>query len=148
MQKRAIAPGAPSTSSNPVFNVQRGSGHIDAETRRRVCAWPKENCATFDTYGNVTPQQGKPITIPGADWTVPADLAGTLIGLGGHIHPGGIRDEVSLVRGGKEKPIFISDALYWDTKRPGHIGGAPELVEPVDDRHRLATRVEGQDQAR
>jgi plastocyanin len=125
VQKRAIAPGAPSTSSNPVFNVQRGSGHVDAETRHRVCAWPKENCAKFDTYGNVTPQQGRAIKIPGADWTVPADLAGTLIGLGGHIHPGGIRDEVSLVRGGKEKPIFISDALYWDTRRPGHIGAPP-----------------------
>ena len=125
VQKKSIAPGAPSTSSNPVFNVQRGSGHVDAETKRRVCAWPKENCAKFDTYGNVTPQQGKTIRLPGADWTVPPELAGTLIGLGGHIHPGGIRDEVSIVRGGVEKPIFISDALYWDTKRPGRAGGPP-----------------------
>jgi hypothetical protein len=126
VQKKAIAPGAPSTSSNPVFNVQRGSGHVDRETGHRVCAWPKENCATFDTYGNVTPQQGKAIKLAGSDWTVPPALAGTLIGLGGHIHPGGIRDEVSIVRGGREKPIFISDALYWDTRHPGRIGARPD----------------------
>jgi hypothetical protein len=125
VQKKKIAEGAPSTSSNPVFNVQRGSGHVDPETKHRVCTWPKENCSTFDVYGNVTPQQGKPIKLPGSDWTVPADLAGTLIGLGGHIHPGGIRDEVALVRGGVEKTIFISDALYWNTKKPGQIGAAP-----------------------
>ena len=126
VQKKPIAPGAPSTSSNPVFNVQRGSGHVDPETKHKVCAWPKENCSKFDTYGNVTPQQGKNIKLAGADWTVPPELSGTLIGLGGHIHPGGIRDEVSLVRGGVEKPIFISDALYWDTKHPGQIGAQPD----------------------
>jgi plastocyanin len=125
VQKKQIAPGAPSTSSNPVFNVQKGSGHVDAETQHQVCAWPKENCAKFDTYGNVTPQQGKSIKLAGSDWTVPEELSGTLIGLGGHLHPGGIRDEVSLVRKGKEKTIFISDALYWDTKKPGHIGAQP-----------------------
>jgi hypothetical protein len=125
VQKKAIAPGAPSTSANPVFNVQRGSGHRDSETGRRVCAWPKENCATFDTYGNVTPQQGKSIKLAGADWTVPEDLAGTIIGLGGHLHPGGIRNEVSLVRKGVEKTVFISDALYWDPQRPGRLGSPP-----------------------
>jgi hypothetical protein len=125
VQKKPVGPGSPSTSANPVFNVQRGSGHRDQETGRRVCTWPQENCATFDTYGNVTPQQGKPFKIAGADWTVPANLSGTLIGLGGHIHPGGIRDEVSLVRGKVEKPIFISDALYWNTRKPGEIGAPP-----------------------
>jgi len=60
VQKHAIAPGAPSTTSNPVFNVQKGYGHVDPETGQLVCRWPDENCARFDTYGNVTPQQGKP----------------------------------------------------------------------------------------
>lgn len=40
-------------------------------------------------------------------------MAGTIGGLGGHLQFGGVRNEVSLVRKGKEKPIFISDAMYW-----------------------------------
>ena len=135
VQGDQIHPEAPSTSANPVFNVQRGFGRVDPETGRKVCTWPKENCARHDTYGQVTPQQGqtkdsedKPIKIPGADWTVTEDMAGTIIGLGGHLHFGGIRDEVSLVRGKKEKPIFISDALYWShdpKKRAKDRIGAP-----------------------
>jgi hypothetical protein len=124
VQRTAIHPDAPSTSANPVFNVQRGFGGIDEETGRQICTWPKENCARHDTYGGVSPQQGQteeadgtPIEIPGADWRVPASFAGNLIGLGGHLHFGGIRNEVSLVRDGEEKPIFISDALYWDWER-------------------------------
>ena len=52
-------------------------------------------------------------------------MEGTLIGLGGHMHPGGIRDEVALVRDGVEKDIFISDAIYWDPENPGDVGGPP-----------------------
>jgi hypothetical protein len=118
VQRTQIHPDAPSTSANPVFNVQRGFGDIDEETGRQVCTWPRENCARHDTYGQVTPQQGVPIDdIPGADWRVPADFAGTLIGLGGHLHFGGIRNEVSLVRDGEEQLIMLSDALYWDWER-------------------------------
>ena len=126
VQGEQIHPDAPSTSSNPVFNVQKGFGRVDPETKRRVCTWPKENCARFDVYDNVTPQQGKPIKIAGADWEVPEHLAGTLVGLGGHLHPGGIRDEVSLVRNGVEKPIFISDAIYWDPAKHGQAGAQPK----------------------
>lgn len=127
VQKNAIHPDAPSTSSNPVFNVQRGFGHIDPETGHQVCTWPDENCARFDVYNNVTPQQGVDLDdeIDGNDWTVPADLAGTIVGLGGHLHPGGIRDEVSLVRDGDAKEIFISDALYWDLDDPSRVGAPP-----------------------
>jgi hypothetical protein len=131
VQKKAIAEGAPETSSNPVFNVQRGYGHIDETTGRRVCSWPDENCAQFDMYGGVTPQQGLPIDeqIEGADYRVPASMAGTIVGLGGHLHPGGLRDEVSLVRNVDgapvEKPIFTSDALYWDFEDPTKVGGPP-----------------------
>jgi hypothetical protein len=75
-------------------------------------------------YGNVTPQQGVPLSsLGGADWTVPANLSGTLIGIGGHMHPGGIRDEVSLVRKindvEQEKPIFFSEAVPWDRAESG-----------------------------
>ena len=136
VQGRRIHPDAPSTSANPVFNVQRGFGDIDPETGRRVCVWPKQNCARHDMYGRVTPQQGQtedengPIVIPGADWTVSEGLAGTLVAIGGHLHLGGIRDEVSLVRDGVEKPIYISDAFYWNhdpaqREGVGRIGGTP-----------------------
>jgi hypothetical protein len=126
VQAGQIHPEAPSTSSNPVFNVQKGFGHRDEETGKMVCTWPKENCARHDVYGDVTAQQGlaRP-EVKGNDWTVSSGMAGTIVGLGGHLHPGGIRDEVSLVRGGVEKPIFISDAVPWDTKagHPEKAGG-------------------------
>jgi hypothetical protein len=115
-----------------VFNVQRGFGHIDPDTGRLVCAWPRENCARYDVYDQQSPNQGQtedadgnPIVIHGNDWTVPARLEGTLVVAGGHLHPGGIRDEVSLVRDGVEKPIFWSDALYWDWDDPEKVGGHP-----------------------
>ena len=125
VQKDAIHKDAPSTSANPVFNAQRGFGHKDPETGTRVCRWPDENCARHDMYGNVTPQQGRPVKIKGQDYKVPKSMAGTIVGLGGHLHPGGIRDEVSLVRNGKERKIFLSDAVYWDFKNPKRSGEKP-----------------------
>lgn len=130
VQRAPIHTEAPDRFSNPVFNVQKGFGHIDRATGRRVCSWPKENCARHDALGAVTPQQGKtvdssgkPIDIAGADFHVPKNFEGTLIGMGGHVHPGGIRDEVSLVRGGVEKPIFTSDAVYWRPEDSESAGG-------------------------
>jgi hypothetical protein len=128
--------GAPSSGGNPVFNVQRGFGHTDPETGRQVCTWPKENCARHDTYGQVSPHQGttkdadgKKVVWKGADWEVPADMAGSIVAIGGHLHFGGIRDEVSLVRGKKEKMIYLSDAFYWNHKEKprakDRIGGPP-----------------------
>ena len=126
VQKDAIHKDAPSTSANPVFNAQRGFGSIDRETGVRMCRWPDQNCARYDMYGNKSPQQGRPVkNIEGQDYKVPKDMAGTIIGLGGHLHPGGIRDEVSLVRKGREKPIFLSDALYWNYRKPSRIGAPP-----------------------
>ena len=119
VQSNRIHPDAPETGGNPVFNVQKGFGKFDPEYGQKVCSWPKENCARHDVYGDVTPQQGKPVNVPGADWKVTKDMAGTLITMGGHLHPGGVADEVSLVRKGKEKLIHISDAIYWDRKVEG-----------------------------
>jgi plastocyanin len=118
VQRQPIAPGAPDTSGNPVFNVQQGFGRFSPEFHRRVCEWPRENCARFDVYGDRTPQQGKPARVAGADFVVPKDLSGTIVGLGGHLHPGGLADRVSLVRHGVEKPIFESDAVYWNRRDP------------------------------
>jgi hypothetical protein len=132
VQGNQIHPEAPSTSANPVFNVQRGFGDIDPDTGRQVCVWPRENCARYDVYDQQSPNQGQtidadgnPIEIPGTDLRVPARLEGTLVVAGGHLHPGGLRDEVSLVRDGVEKPIFLSDAIYWDWENPDLAGGHP-----------------------
>jgi hypothetical protein len=101
----------------PVFNVQKGFGHVDTATGRHVCSYPKETCAAFDPYGKPQAGNGK-----GYDWTVPPQWAGTLIGLGGHVHPGGLTDEVSLVRNvdGQEhvRRIFNSRAQYFDRGGP------------------------------
>lgn len=115
----------PDSSSNPVFNVERGFGTaVDAETGLSVCSWPSQNCSRHDVYGDVTAQQGLEVAgIAGTDRDAPED--GVIIGLGGHLHPGGIRDEVSLVRDGVEKPIFISDAVYWNRKYPDWAGRVP-----------------------
>jgi plastocyanin len=118
VQREPIARGAPDTSGNPVFNVQKGFGHHSKHYGQRVCSWPDENCARQDVYDDRTPQQGKPVSVPGADWKVPKSMAGTIVMMGGHLHPGGLDDTVSLVRDGKEKVITHSDALYWGRKNP------------------------------
>jgi plastocyanin len=116
-------------SGYPVFNVQRGFG-----TKGR-CSWPVQNCAHFDPYGKPGPAQGLKPNSKGNDWALPADgqplgripafHGGTLMGLGGHLHPGGLSDDIDLVRGGKAKRILTSDAVYWDWKNPGKPGGSP-----------------------
>jgi plastocyanin len=118
VQQKRIAKGAPSTGGNPVYNSQKGFGHFNKRLGIKECSWPDENCARHDVYGGVTPQQGKAIKLAGADWKVTPDMDGTLVLMGGHLHPGGVRDEVSLVRNGKEKLIHISDAVYWDRRKP------------------------------
>ena len=85
--------------------------------------WPRQDCARYDSYGDKTPQQGKRAHVAGADFVVPKDLSGTLIGIGGHLHPGGLEDQVSLVRHGVEKRIFDSDAVYWRRKNHSRAGG-------------------------
>ena len=82
-------------SGYPVFNVQRDFGGEDGK-----CTWPKEECAAFDPCGNKDrrpgpagqrqrrgPQAaGRGRVVRARSRTSPG---GTLIGIGGHLHPGG-----------------------------------------------------------
>jgi hypothetical protein len=90
----------------PVFNVERGFG----ENGR--CTWPKQECAKHDPYGKLIVGQGKAGNGIGQDLTLPKRgeplgaienfTGGTLIGIGGHLHPGGIQNEIDLARPGGE----------------------------------------------
>jgi hypothetical protein len=108
-------------SGYPVFNVQRRYGGRDNR-----CTWPREECAGFDPYGKKIEGQGQPGNGKGTDLPLPKlgepfgavkkFTGGTLIGIGGHLHPGGISNEIDLVRGGKTSRIYTSRAHYWDGK--------------------------------
>ena len=116
-------------SGYPVFNVQRGYGSGG------TCTWPREQCAGFDPWGNVIPGQGAPATSPGTDWTFPSAgsslgrmqnfQGGTLIGIGGHLHPGGLTNDIDLVRNGDARRIYTGEATYWDRADPTQSGGPP-----------------------
>jgi hypothetical protein len=90
----------------PVFNVERGFGE------NGTCTWPKQQCAKQDPYGKVIVGQGKAGNGIGQDLTLPKKgeplgaienfTGGTLIGIGGHLHPGGIQNEIDLNRPGGE----------------------------------------------
>ena len=117
-------------SGYPVFNVQQRYGGRD-----RKCTWPTEECAAFDPWGDQFVGQGEPGAGTGTGYTFPARgdrlgrirsfTGGTLIGLAGHLHPGGLSDNVSLVRGRKSRRIFTSEAWYWKRRKPGKRGGPP-----------------------
>ena len=93
-------------SAYPVFNVQRNFGSGDD------CTWPKEQCAAHDPFGREIVGQGQPGNGVGQDFKLPDAGAalgrirnfqgGTLIGIGGHVHPGGLTNDIDLVRPGGE----------------------------------------------
>jgi plastocyanin len=97
-------------ASYPVFNVQRDFGGAD-----HVCTWPREQCAAHDPYGQKFEGQGAPGNGKGTDLKLPAAgqplgridkfTGGTLIGIGGHLHPSGIQNEIDLVRPGGETVV-------------------------------------------
>ena len=115
-------------SGYPVYNVQRAFGGVDGE-----CTWPKEQCADFDPWGKTIVGQGKPGNGVGEDLRLPLKgesfgaidnfTGGTLIGIGGHLHPGGLRNEIDLVRNGQATRIYTGEADYWDWKDPTKVGG-------------------------
>ena len=94
-------------SGYPVFNVQREFGGDDGE-----CTWPREQCANYDPYGDKFVGQGEPGNGVGEDFDLPKAgesfgaienfQGGTLIGIGGHLHPGGLTNDIDLVRPGGE----------------------------------------------
>jgi hypothetical protein len=47
-----------------------------------------------------------------ATWTAPEDM--TLVGTGGHLHPGGLYTTLKQTRDGQTREIFRSDAKYWE----------------------------------
>ncbi len=117
-------------SGYPVFNVQRQFGGRDGE-----CTWPDEQCAEFDPYGKKIVGQGEPGNGTGEDLVLPDEggslgaiddfTGGTLIGIGGHVHPGGIQNEVDLVRNGKSVRIYTGRAGYWGRKNTSRMNGPP-----------------------
>jgi plastocyanin len=117
-------------SGYPVFNTQREYGGEDG-----TCTWPKEECAGFDPWGKKYTGQGEPGNGRGTDFRLPARgeslgragpfQGGTLIGIGGHLHPGGLTNEIDLVRGGQAERIYTSKAVYWDREDSSKGGGPP-----------------------
>src|SRR3954469_11608128 len=97
----------------PVFNVQRGYGEYSNKYKRKVCVFPKDTCAAYNPYGEA--QKGNGV---GWDYTISKEYDGTIVGMGGHLHPGGLEDQVSLVRGKRVKRVFTSEAKYWDKSGP------------------------------
>ena len=92
-------------SGYPVFNVQRKFGGPDG-----TCTWPREKCADFNSFGGTEVGQGEPgngrgedFKLPGLDEPFgldPTFKGGTLIGIGGHLHPGGLTNDIDLHRPG------------------------------------------------
>ena len=117
-------------STYPVFNVQRDFGGGDS-----LCTWPKEQCAAFDPFGKPLVGQGQAgngkgedLRLPSAGQpygTFPKFTGGSLIGIGGHLHPGGIRNEIDLVRNGDARRIYTGEASYWSRTDSSQTGGPP-----------------------
>jgi plastocyanin len=114
----------------PVFNVQRGFGDPATQT----CTWPAQNCSAVDPWGGKSRNNGVPDpNLDGTYYSFPqlgkplgqidSFKGGTIVGLGGHLHPGGLTDNVDLVRGDQSQRIFTSEALYWDRANPATTGG-------------------------
>lgn len=120
---------------NPVYNAQRGYGDINPFTGKRECSYPSQNCAAMNSLGNVSAQQGKAVDVAGKDNTVGNSMLGagvdegTIVVMGGHLHPGGLYDKVELVRNidgvDVAKTIHISEAFYWNETDGTKLGGRP-----------------------
>lgn len=114
----------------PVFNTQRSFGGRDGK-----CTWPQQQCAAFDPWGRRYVGQGEPGNGKGEDLALPQKgerlgaidsfTGGTLIGIGGHLHPGGLQNEIDLVRNGKARRIYTGRAAYWKRRNPRKPGGPP-----------------------
>jgi plastocyanin len=109
--------------ANPIYNTQRGYGSVAGE-----CSFPKEKCAGFDPYGKSVPGNGLPGNGVGWTRTIPS---GTVVWMVGHLHPGGLRTDVDLIRAGVgTKRVFTSDAHYFDPNGPVSWDMAMETTKP------------------
>ena len=118
-------------SGYPVFNTQRPFGGATASARGR------RSSAPTSTRG-ATPRSGRasPATASARTTRCPAEgesfgldenfTGGTIIGLGGHLHPGGLRNEVDLVRNGQAQRIYTGIPTYWDPDDKTKGGGPPD----------------------
>jgi plastocyanin len=79
----------------PVFDVLKGSG-----TKGKF------------TFPDQAKGAQKAAIGPNHEWTIPHDL--TLITTGGHLHPGGLYDDMTVTRDGVTKTIFHSQAKYFE----------------------------------
>ncbi|MHB8512675.1 MAG: cupredoxin domain-containing protein [Actinomycetota bacterium] len=133
----------PNDPSNPLYNSSNlsvqssilnnfGSGQM-------ICTFPHENCAAQDSSQGQSVNEGHATNeiighavelAPSAFADCPELGAGkkcaVLINMGGHLHPGGLRDEVAVLRGNTIRPILISDAVYWGG--PSYAAGAQQIA--------------------
>jgi plastocyanin len=79
----------------PVFNAVRGDG------RKGLYRFPDEARGAQ-----------KAAVGPAHEWVVPRDI--TLIATSGHLHPGGLYDDLTVTRNGVTKTIFRSEAKYFE----------------------------------
>jgi hypothetical protein len=79
----------------PVFDVYKGSG-----TKGRFTFPQQARGAQRSDIGSAH------------EWRVPRDV--TLIGTAGHLHPGGLYDDLTVTRNGVTKTIFRSEAKYFE----------------------------------
>jgi hypothetical protein len=82
--------------SYPVFDAHKGSG------RKGKYTFP--DMAKTDA--------AKRAIGPAHQWVVDRDT--TLVGTGGHLHPGGLYDDLTVTRGNESKRLFHSEAKYFE----------------------------------
>lgn len=78
----------------PVFDVIKGDG------KDGVYTYPDD---ADDPYGDGAKKN---------EWVVPEDM--TLLGTGGHLHPGGLHTDMYVTRDGEKKHLFESKAIYYE----------------------------------
>jgi hypothetical protein len=81
--------------SYPVFNALKGTGRKGKYT-----------------FPNMARGAARQAIGPAHQWEVPTDT--TLVGTAGHLHPGGLYDDLTVTRGGKTKRLFRSEAKYFE----------------------------------
>src|SRR3954454_12934132 len=84
----------------PVFDVQQRAGGADGQF-------------TFPDEAATAPYAGGPRQ---NEFSMPYDA--TIVAAVGHLHPGGLRDDVDVTRAGAKKLIFRSEAKYYDPAGP------------------------------